>query len=183
MTAPVASARRYAEAIFDLASESGAAVQWSGDLAQIADFAGDADVARIVASNRVPRDEKLRLLEAGLKPHVSPLAWNLVRLLEQRGKLRLAREIQVAFQERLDEQNGVAHAVVTTAVPLGNDERSAVAARLSQLTGKHVDVTSVVDESIIGGVIARVGDQLIDGSTRARLIALKRRLETAGITG
>ena len=78
----------------------------------------------------MPRDEKLRLLEAGLKANVSPLALNLVRLLEQRGKSTLAREIQIAFQELLDEQRGVAHAVVTTAVPLADDERAAIAERL-----------------------------------------------------
>jgi F-type H+-transporting ATPase subunit delta len=62
---------------------------------------------------------------------------------------------------------------------LADEERSAVAAKLSSLTGKQVDVTPVVDESIIGGVIARIGDQLIDGSTKTRLQALKRRLAGA----
>ena len=84
--------------------------------------------------------------------------------------------MQTAFQEKVDERLNIAHATVTTAVPLADDERAAVAAKLSSLTGKQVDVTSVVDESIIGGVIARVCDQLIDGSTRSRLVALKRRL-------
>ena len=125
----------------------------------------------------MPRDEKLRLLDAGLKAYLSPLAMNLVRLLEQRGKVALAREIQVAFQAMLDDRRGVAHAVVTTAVPLADDERAAVAAKLSAMTGKQVDVMSVVDASIIGGIVARIGDQLVDGSTRSRLAALKRSLE------
>jgi F-type H+-transporting ATPase subunit delta len=79
----------------------------------------------------------------------------------------------------MDAHLNLAHAIVTTAVPLADDERSAIAARLSAMTGKQVDVTSVVDEAIIGGVVARIGDQLIDGSTRTRLLALKRRLEGA----
>ncbi len=127
----------------------------------------------------MPREEKLRLLDAGLKAYVSPLAMNLVRLLEQRGKIALARDIQVAFQTMLDERRGVAHAVVTTAVPLADDERAAIASKLSSMTGKQVDVTPVVDASIIGGIIARIGDQLVDGSTRSRLAALKRSLEGA----
>jgi len=175
----VASARRYAEAAFALASESETLDRWSGDLLTLANFIDEPEVKDILTSNRVPRDEKLRLLDAGVKAYVSPLAMNLVRLLDQRGKTTLARDIQVAFQEMLDERRGVAHAVVTTAVPLADDERTAIAAKLSSLTNKQVDVTSVVDPSIIGGIVARIGDQLVDGSTRSRLAALKRNLEGA----
>jgi F-type H+-transporting ATPase subunit delta len=173
------SARRYAEAIFEIAIEQESFVQWSGDLQTIADFTGEADVARLLSSNRVPRTEKLRLLDAGLGGEIGPLAMNLVRILEDRSKLHLARDIQVIFQEKVDDARGIAHAVVTTAVPLSDDERNQIAARLSSLTGKQVDVTPVVDERIIGGLVARVGDRLIDGSTRTRLMALKRQLAAA----
>ena len=179
MASSAVSARRYAEAVFALAVEGTAASQWSGDLRVIAEFTGEPDVAGILGSTRVPREQKLRLVEAGLKSNVGPLAMNLVRLLNERSKLGIAREIQTTFQEMLDERQGIAHATVTTAVALSDDERRAVATKLSSLTGKQVDVTSVVDESIIGGLIARIGDQLIDGSTRSRLIALKRKLEGA----
>ena len=170
------SARRYAEAIFEIAIEQESFVQWSGDRQTIADFAGEADVARLLSSNRVPREEKLRLLDAGLKGQIGPLAMNLVRILEDRNKLHLARDIQTIFQQKVDEARGIAHAVETTAVPLSDEERNQVAARLSSITGKQVNVTPVVDEGIIGGLVARIGDQLIDGSTRTRLMALKRQL-------
>ncbi len=173
------SARRYAEAAFDIAAEGEAFVAWSGDLRTIAEFVERPDVAGVLGGTRVPRSEKRRLLEAGLGGAVGQLALNLALLLLEHGRLELARGIQVAFQEMLDERLNVAHATVTTAVPLADEERSAVAAKLSSLTGKQVDVTPVVDESIIGGVIARIGDQLIDGSTKTRLLALKRRLAGA----
>jgi F-type H+-transporting ATPase subunit delta len=173
------SARRYAEAAFDIAAESEAFVAWSGDLRAIAEFCEQPDVAGVLRSGRVPRGEKRRLLEAGLAGTVSQLALNLALLLLERGRIELARDVQIAFQEKVDERLNIAHATVTTAVPLADDERNAVAAKLSSLTGKQVDVTPVVDEAIIGGVIARIGDQLIDGSTRTRLLALKRRLAGA----
>jgi F-type H+-transporting ATPase subunit delta len=176
------SARRYAEAVFDLASETNTLDAWSANLGTIAGFVSEADVARVVQSGRVPQHEKLRLITAGVEAHVSPLAMNLVRLLAARNKLHLAPEIQRAFQERADERAGIAHAIVTTAVPLADDEQQAIAAQLSRVTGKRVDVTPVVDDSIIGGIIARIGDQLIDGSTRTRLVALKRRIAAAGGT-
>lgn len=173
------SGRRYAEAIFEIASEANTLDAWSADLRTIAAFAADGDVARLLGSGRVPRSEKTRLLTAALQPAVGPLAWNLVRILDQRGKMAIAPDILDAYQAKVDGSRNVAHAVVTTAVPLADDERAAVAAKLSSLTGKQVDVTAVVDDAIIGGVIARIGDQLIDGSTRSRLLALKRRLEGA----
>jgi F-type H+-transporting ATPase subunit delta len=176
------TARRYAEAVFGLASESNALDAWGRDLRTIADFASEADVARVLQSGRVPQTEKLRLMAAGVERHVSPLAMNLVKLLASRNKLHLTRQIQTAFQTLADDRSGIAHATVTTAVALQPDEREAVASRLSQLTGKRVDVTPIVDESIIGGVVARIGDQLIDGSTRTRLVALKRRIAAAGGT-
>jgi F-type H+-transporting ATPase subunit delta len=173
------SSRRYAEAAFEIASESGAFGAWSGDLRTIADLVERQDVVGVLRSGRVPLAEKRRLLEAGLRDSVSRLAMNLVLLLLERGRIELARGVQAAFQEKVDERLNVAHATVTTAVPLADDERLAVASKLSSLTGKQVDVTPIVDESIIGGVVARIGDQLIDGSTRTRLQALKRRLAGA----
>ncbi len=173
------SALRYAEAAFELAVESDALDAWAADLRTIAGFAEEPDAAGVLLSGRVPRDEKRRLLEAALGRDVSPLALNLALLLNDRGKLQIARDVQLRYQEMLDERRGIAHATVTTAVALSDDERQAVTGKLSSITGKQVDVTSVVDESIIGGVVARIGDQLIDGSTRTRLLALKRRLEGA----
>lgn len=179
MAASSISARRYAEAAFDIAAEADAFEAWSSDLRSIADFVEQPDVSTVLASGRVPREGKQRLLEAGLAGSVSKLAMNLALLLLERGRIDLARNVQAAFQEKVDERLNIAHATVTTAVPLADDERRAVAAKLSSLTGKQVDVTPVVDESIIGGVVARIGDELIDGSTRTRLLALKRRLAGA----
>src|SRR5690242_11025629 len=152
-----ASARRFAEAVFAIAVEGDSFVQWSGDLRTIADFGSEADVAGILSSARVPRQQKLRLLEAALTGEISGQAMNLVKVLNERDKLGLAREIQTAFQEMVDERQGLAHAVVTTAVALSDDEQRAVAGRLSEITGKQVDITPVVDASIMGGIIARIG--------------------------
>lgn len=179
MPARSASARRYAEAVFSIADESNTLEAWSRDLRTIADLVSDREAGALLSSSRVPRAEKTRLLAAAFEGHVSALAMNLVRLLEDRNKLALAPQIQQAFQGMADDRRGIAHAVVTTAVALSDDEQRAVEQRLSQITGKRVDVTPVVDPAIMGGVVARIGDHLIDGSTRSRLLALKRRIRTA----
>jgi F-type H+-transporting ATPase subunit delta len=79
----------------------------------------------------------------------------------------------------VDAERGIAHAAVTTAVPLSEAEARAVAERLSEISNRQVVVERLVDEGIIGGLIARIGDKLIDGSTRSQLAALKRRLQEA----
>jgi F-type H+-transporting ATPase subunit delta len=73
----------------------------------------------------------------------------------------------------LDEASGISHATVTTAVPLTADELAAVKKKLTEITGGEVVVETAVDEGILGGVIVRIGDRLIDGSTKNRLMALK----------
>ncbi len=171
-----AAARRYAEAAFELALERDDLDRWAGDLRALAGVLAEPGAVAFFDSARVPDAQKERVLEQVLEG-IGPLAWNLARLLVSRGRLGLGPQIALAFQELLDGHRGVAQAQVTTAVPLTASQADAVAARLGELTGKQVVVEAHEDPQIIGGLVARIGDQLIDGSTRARLESLKRELE------
>jgi F-type H+-transporting ATPase subunit delta len=137
-------------------------------------------VVEFLASSRVPFEVKDRLLRSGLAG-VSPLALNLARLLVQKGRIAMAGQVRDEYQRLLDEHRGIVQALVLTAVPLSDDEERAVAQRLRELTGKEIVLERQVDPEILGGLVARVGDRLIDGSTRTRLLALRRQLagETA----
>ncbi len=172
------AAKRYAEAALLLAREEGRLQEWSAGLTAMAALAGDPQAQAALESTRVPPADKARLVEEALKG-VEPLVLNLARLLLRRGRIALAPQIAEAFQELLDEARGVSHAVVTTAVPLSDDETRSVAQKLAELTGRQVVVETQVDESILGGLVVRMGDRLIDGSTRSRLQALKRQLAGA----
>ena len=77
------------------------------------------------------------------------------------------------FEECVDEHQGISHAEVITAVPLSDDEKRTVEEKLSELTGTKVIARLEVQPEIVGGLLARVGDRLIDGSTRGRLLALR----------
>jgi F-type H+-transporting ATPase subunit delta len=99
-----------------------------------------------------------------------------VRLLGSKGRLALIPQIAERFQELFDEERGIAHAQVVTAVAMSDAERDALTKRLSELTGKQVDVKAFVEPEILGGLVARIGDRLIDGSARTKLLALKRQL-------
>ena len=76
----------------------------------------------------------------------------------------------------VDEAKGIAHALVTSAIPLSQEDVTTVVQRLSEITGREIAVGTEVDESILGGLVVRIGDRLIDGSTKSKLEALRHQL-------
>lgn len=172
------AAKRYAEAAYQIAREQGQQERWLEGLRQMAALFAEPQAQAFLDDARVPARAKMELVERALTG-LDPLVLNLARLLVQRRRAALGPQIVEAFQELWDEERGIAHALVTTAVPLSEEERQAVARRLSEISGKQVVVETRVDEGIIGGLVARIGDRLIDGSTRSKLLALKRQLEEA----
>lgn len=172
------AARRYAEAAFQIAREQGTEERWLEGLSLMAAVFSDPEVVRVMQEARISTADKTSLAERALEG-VDPLALNLARLLVHRGRTALAPQIAEAFGELVDAERGIAHAVVTTAVPLSEAEARAVNEKLREISGKQVVVETRVDEGVIGGLVARIGDKLIDGSTRSRLAALKRRLQEA----
>jgi F-type H+-transporting ATPase subunit delta len=172
------AARRYAEAAFQIAREQGTEEGWSEGLSLMAAVFSDPEAAAVMQEARISTADKMRLAESVLAG-VDPLVLNLARLLVHRGRTALVPQIDEAYGELVDAERGVAHAVVTTAVPLSEGEAATVAEKLSEISGRQVVIETQVDEGIIGGLVARIGDKLIDGSTRSRLLALKRRLAEA----
>ncbi len=172
------AARRYGQAAFQIAREAGTEERWSEGLSLMAAVFSNSEIAALMQEARISAADKMGLAEKALAG-VDPLVLNLARLLVHRGRTALAGQIAEAFQELMDAKRGIAHALVTTAVPLSDGETRVVAEKLSEISGQQVVVETQVDERIIGGLIARIGDKLIDGSTRSQLMALKRRLREA----
>ena len=170
-----AAARRYTEAIFSLARERGTFDQWQRDLDKLAALTGDPQASIVMASPKVSEEDKLALITEQLRGS-QPETLNLARLLLQRGRLSIAAEMAETFRELALAELGIVIADVTTAAPIDKATEGAIKQRLSTLVGKQVEIRTHVDESIIGGVIARVGDQLIDGSVSNQLRRLRTRL-------
>jgi F-type H+-transporting ATPase subunit delta len=172
------AAKRYAEAAYLLARQEGNEQAWSDGLGAMAMLFGDRQARLLFENSRVPIAQKLQLVERALAG-VDPLVLNLARLLLRRGRTSLGPDIAAAFQELVDESKGIAHATVTSAVPLSPDDQRATTQRLREITGGQVTLETEVDPGILGGLVVRIGDRLIDGSTKSRLLALKRRLAGA----
>lgn len=173
------AAGRYADAVFEIARAEGRFDEWEQELELLVGVLGSPEIASWLANPSVSAADKDALIQTGLAS-AGEGARNLARLLVTRGRANLAPAILDAYRLQLDDERGIAHARVTTAVPLSEQEMSQVNSRLTDLTGRQVKMETAIDPSIIGGVVVRIGDKLIDGSTRARLQDLKRRLAGAG---
>lgn len=169
--------KRYAQAVFGLAKESGRFDQWHEELARLNELVSDPQAAAFLASPNIPEGKKIDLLNAVLA-NGQQEARNLARLLLQRHRLGIIPEIYRIFEEDVLADKGIAIADVTTAEPLDEQGQAVVRDRLKKLIGKEIELRMKTDPAIIGGIVARVGDQLIDGSVVSQLRRLRARLAT-----
>jgi F-type H+-transporting ATPase subunit delta len=172
-----ASASRYARALFDVADPA-ARRGIDEELSAVSRlFAEQSDLQAVLASPSVPPSVKRGVVRSIVeRAAVSTPVAKLLTLLAERDRLGLLADVAAVFHERqLDEQN-VLQAEVTTAAPLGADEQQALQARLSAATSKQVTITPRVDPAIIGGIVARIGSTVYDGSLANQLARLRERL-------
>jgi F-type H+-transporting ATPase subunit delta len=173
--ARVASAKRHAQALFKLALERNEVDKWRDELRTIATTLSDPQLVIILENPKIHLSEKERLIQKCL-PELSQLATNFVYLLIAKQRLGILSQTVTEYEHMADALQGLEHAKVTTAVPIDDEEQKKLSERLAAITAKRVSLTTEVDPSIIGGFVARIGDTLIDGSTKAKLEALKKRL-------
>jgi F-type H+-transporting ATPase subunit delta len=176
-----ASARRYAAAAMQVASDSGDYDTWLNGLAEFIRILQMPSARVIFTSPAIPASNKRAAL-GRLLPNLPPLVRNFLYILADRGRLAQAPAIHEALVEQVNTRRGILTAEVTTAIPLDPELQTTVAQRLGAYL-KHdpqrITIRTRVDPSIIGGVVARVGDTLIDDSIRGRIQRLGRALATA----
>ena len=173
-------ARRYAQAIFDIARETNELDRWQSDLEKIVGLGEDATLRAFWESPKFRFEEKTRLLSEQLSD-AGPLALNLACLLVTRGRLGMIGDIAEEYRSLLNDYYGIEQAEVITAVPLDDEERLKLAEQLSRVVDKKVVLETEVDPEVIGGVIIRIGGKLIDGSIRNKLAVLKQGLVGGGV--
>lgn len=172
---PSTTARRYAEAAFAVARNDNAVDLWLRDLQSVSEALSDPQVADYFKDPKITRDEKLATIGkifGNAHPHVT----NLLRLLVAQQRMTLAPAIAREFLNLYRESKGIAEAFVTVARPVSDSEQKEIAQRLETSTGKQVDIHIQVDPTILGGIIVRMGDRLIDASVAGRLQRLRHQL-------
>ena len=169
-------AKRYSRAVFEIALERKELDRWQSDLRKIVSLSEDATFIAFLESPRFPFDDKARLLSEQLGD-INSLALNLVYLLVARGRLSMVGDIADGYQRLLNSYRGIEPAEITTAISLDDEDKLRLEEHLGSIVGKKVVLKSKVDSSLIGGITARIGGKLLDGSTRSQLMALRKELE------
>jgi F-type H+-transporting ATPase subunit delta len=168
-------ARRYAKAIFTVGREQKTYEAYNEVLQGVAGlFSSHPEVADAVTNPLYPLDVKQKVM-AGMVASmgVDTVMGNFLNLLVQKKRAELLPEIAESYQAMVDEAKNISHGNVISAVEMTDDLKANVQKVLEKLTGKKVKLTTNVDPSIIGGIIAKVGDLVLDGSIKTQLAGLK----------
>ena len=171
--------RRYAEAAFQLATRDDTIETWRREL-ELAAAMTEGQLVAVLANPALPLAERLDAANRVLA-NVSQSVRNIVLLLVRRHRIEQLPRVVAEFVRLDDRRQGITHATATSAAPLTDLEVKALTARLEQMTGGRIALETDVDADLLGGLVVRVGDRLIDGSVRGRLERLRSQLAAGSI--
>ena len=168
---------RYAAGILELAQAEGVLERVENELFTIAQtLESSAELRSALTDPQLPLERKQAVVDDLIGGRASPLTVSLVQLVVSQGRASELAAIARSLVEMAAASRDRAVAEVRSAVPLDDETMDRLASALSKATGKAVEVKLVVDESVIGGIFARVGDTVIDGSIASRVESLRQAL-------
>ncbi len=168
------AAIRYAKAILDLAGSKNAAAQVNNDMLYIAKTVDSSRELREFMDNPTTTVQAQHDALLAIFPDTHEVTKSLFRLLQENKRFDLLSAVAESFVKLFEEMNGIENALVTTAVPMTDDLRAKVLDKVMSFSDKKVVIENIVDPSIIGGFIIRIGDRQYNASIAGRLQALKR---------
>jgi F-type H+-transporting ATPase subunit delta len=179
MTPTRSTARRYAEAAFEIAQRDDSMAAWLAALDVAEARFADPDATRLLANPAIPTEARERVLDRILGGLVSGPPRNLMALLVRRGRFELLPAVGAEFRRLYRLREGIVEAFVTSAAPIDPSEVRALEERLAATAGARIELSLRVDPALIGGLQVRLGDRLIDGSVRGRLERLRASLSAS----
>ena len=175
------AARRYAEAAFEVATRDGTVETWRAELDVAAAIGSDDRLGHLLANPAIALETRTEMAEATFGKVVSRPVLNLIGLMLRRGRIDQLPRIAAEFRRLDNARQGITIATATSAAALTPDEVRALTQRMEQFTGGRVELDLQVDPSLLGGLVVRVGDRLIDGSVRGRLERLRNQLVSGAL--
>ncbi len=167
-------ARRYAKALFAVGKEDGKFEEYSEALRGVAQLYTDTDLEDSLTNPLYPMDVREKVMEGVVASiGVDKVVANFLNLLVEKKRADVLPDIADEYQIMVDEEKNVSHGTVVSAVELSKELQAKVQETLEKITGKKVELTASVDPSIIGGIIAKVGDLELNGSIKTQLASLK----------
>lgn len=183
MRGPVAG--RYAAALYDIASEKKVLPKYKSMVDKVEDelkaigavIKENTDLQKLLYHPQITPVAKKELLDRLFKGKISDITNNFLALLVDRRRETYFDSIVEEFISLANAGRNIVASSVTSAVELGDQEKGELNRILAKLTGQKVTTTYAVDPSLMGGIVVRIGDKIIDGSVRTRLATLKERLK------
>ncbi|MEP7360001.1 MAG: F0F1 ATP synthase subunit delta [Chloroflexota bacterium] len=176
------TARRYAEAAFELAERDGTVDTWLGQLSTVAQAVADPALTRRLEDPHVALEKRTAVMHGMLGAEMLPQLGNLLSLALRRRRLETMPQVATEFRRLYNKRAGIVVATATSALELDSTERAALQAQLEKMTGAKVELQTAVDPTILGGIQVRIGDTLYDGSVRGRLERLRAKLASGAIS-
>lgn len=174
-------AATYAEALYGAASDKDAVAAVAADLAGFRDaLAGSPDLAAVLGSPDI-ETTKQKAIVGALAKEANPLVARFLETLVERGRIGQVADIAAAFAARVAKAEGRIEVEAVTAIPLTDDLRQAIVAKVAADTGQKVTLQEKVDPDLVGGLVLRAGGIAVDASVRSRLDQLRRTLTSAPV--
>jgi F-type H+-transporting ATPase subunit delta len=173
-------ARRYAKAIFSLGKEQGTTEEFSSVLNGLAELYADSDVGicDAVTNPLYPLEVRQKVMaKIAESVHADAIMTSFLNLLIEKKRADILPDIAYELQVMVDKDQGISHGSIVTAIEIEPALLDKIQATLEKLTGNRVILETQVDPSIIGGIIAKVGDLVLDGSIRTQLNGLKESIK------
>ena len=172
--------RRYAEAAFQIALRDKTLETWRTELESAAATLGSEELESVLANPAIPVDQRVDAAKQIFVSLSEPVR-NLVLLLLRRGRIEQLPRVAAEFARLDDQRTGLTHATATSAAALDDDEVKALTTHLEKVIGGSVELHTDVDPDLLGGLVVRIGDRLIDGSVLGRLERLRNQLASGAL--
>ncbi len=169
MSEAITTARPYAQAAFDEAQKLNALQAWSEMLLSLAEAINHPEMIAVVSNPRVAKKQIEGLMEALLGKGASKQQQNFLRILADNQRLLLLPEIAALFETLKSEAEKTINVVVDSAFELSAAQKTKIVDSLKKRMGREIKLSCKVNKEILGGVVIRAGDKVIDGSARTRL--------------
>ena len=174
------TAKMYGGSLYDLAAEEGLETRILGELDEVQQLLKqNPDYLRLLSTPSIPKKERCGLLDAALRGQVHLYVLNFLKILCEKGTLRELSGCARAYRIRYNQAHGILEATAISAVPLTEQQRAALHAKLESLTGKTIDLKPKVDAKVLGGIRLDIEGTELDGTVRSRLAGLRSSIAAA----
>ena len=170
-------ANRYAEALFQLSEEENITKEIYNELHDVVEvIKNNKELDNVLKSPLVAKNEKTQLIEALFNNKINNDLKNFLKILVEKGRISSLKSIELTFKELLNDKHNIIEGTVISAIALTEKQVKELEEKLSKKYNKNVTLENKVDESILGGVLVRLGNTQIDGSVKTRLDNIKDQL-------